>query len=130
MIFVRSLREADFKLYIDSLSKLVPWFFSLDHIHGYHAVHLRDMVTLAEKHPAVYQEFLRGNFTVNKTGHTFSNIAIDQAHEQNNACVKGDRGAVGLTQNPAALQRWMVSGPVVIEEFQALMGKPEKESDR
>jgi len=45
-------------------------------------VHLHDMVTLAEKHPAVYQEFLHGNFTVNKTGHMFSNIAIDQAHEQ------------------------------------------------
>ena len=80
MIFVRSLREADFKLYIESLSQLVPWFFSLDHTHyaRWIPVHLRDMVTLAEKHPAVYQEFLHGNFTVNKTGRTFSNIAIDQ----------------------------------------------------
>lgn len=33
LIFVRSLREADFNLYIDSLSQLVPWFFSLDHTH-------------------------------------------------------------------------------------------------
>ena len=24
---------------------------------------------------------------------------------------KGDGGAVGLTENPAALRRWMVSGP-------------------
>ena len=65
------------------------------------------MVTLAEKHPAVYQEFLHGNVTVNKTGKTgctISNIAIDQAHKENNACVKGDGGAVGLTQNLAALQ--------------------------
>ena len=66
------------------------------------------MVTLAEKHPAVYQEFLHGNFTVNKTGRAFSNIAIDQAHEQNNACVKGDGGAVGLTWNPTALRRYGV----------------------
>ena len=71
---------------------------------------------------------MNGNFTVNKTGRTFSNISIDQAHEQNNACVK-DGGAVGLTQNPAALRRWMVSGPEMahlIEEFQASMEKPEK----
>ena len=34
----------------------------------------------------------------------------DRAHEQNNAAVKGDGGAVGLTENPAALHRWMVSG--------------------
>ena len=96
MIYVRSLREADFKLYLESLAQIVPWFFSLDHTnyareslvqivtwffsldHTNYArwipVHLRDMVTLAEKHPAVHQEFMNGNFTVNKTGRTFSNI--------------------------------------------------------
>ena len=31
--------------------------------------------------------------------------AIDQAHEQNHAIVKGDGGAVGLTENPSALRR-------------------------
>ena len=49
-------------------------------------------------------------------------MAIDQAHEQKNALVKGDGGAVGLTENPAALWRCMVSGPEmdrVIAEFQA-----------
>ncbi len=56
-----------------------------------------------------------------KTTRAFSAIAIDQAHEQNNASVKGDGGAVGLTENPAALRRWMVSGPEMarlILEFQ------------
>ena len=46
-----------------------------------------------------------------KKTHVFSGNAIDQAHEQNNASVKGDGGAVGLTENPAALRCWMVSGP-------------------
>ena len=76
MIYVRSLREADFKLYLESLAQIVPWFFSLDHTNyaRWIPVHLRDMVTLAEKYPAVHQEFMNGNFTVNKTGRTFSNI--------------------------------------------------------
>ena len=89
MNYVRSLMEADFKLYTDSLSQIVPWFFSLDHNHysRLKPVHLRDMTTLAEKHPAVYQEFQHGNFMVQNMGHAFSNIATDQAHEQNNACV-------------------------------------------
>ena len=46
--------------------------------------------------------------------------------------MKGDGGAVGLTQNPAALRRWMVSGPEMarlIEEFQASMEKPEEKTD-
>lgn len=51
------------------------------------------------------------HFTVQKTDHLFSKIALDHAHEQNNAIVKGDGGAIGLTESPAALQRWMVSGP-------------------
>ena len=40
-------------------------------------------------------------------------MAIDQCHEQNNAIIKGSGGAVGLTDNPPALRRWMVAGPEV-----------------
>lgn len=57
-----------------------------------------------------------------KSKHAFSAIAIDHAHEQNNASVKGDGGAVGLTENPSALRRWMVSGPEMarlIGEFES-----------
>ena len=52
-------------------------------------------------------------------------MAIDQAHEQNNAAVKGEGGAVGLTQSPEALRHWMVSGPEVARmttEFEASIG--------
>ena len=38
-------------------------------------------------------------------------MPIDQAHEQNNAIVKGSGGAVGLTENPSAFKKWMVAGP-------------------
>jgi len=76
---------------------------------------------------AVYKGFLRGNFTVKKTGCAFSNIALDQAHEQNNASVKDDGGTVGLTQTLQSLRQWMVFGPE-IEKFQASIKKPEAES--
>ena len=42
--------------------------------------------------------------------HPFSNLPIDQAHEQHNAVVRDGGGAVGLNECPAALQRWMFSG--------------------
>ena len=48
-------------------------------------------------------------------------MPIDQAYEQNNACVKDGGGVVGLTENPSALQRWMIAGPEVarvIGEFE------------
>ena len=69
--------------------------------------------------------FSKGGFTVLKTGRAFLAIAIDQAHEQNNDAVKGDGGAVGLTENPVALQRWMVSCPELFRNLQHLV-MPEK----
>ena len=124
LIYVRSIRDATFLLYVDSLTKIVPWFFALDHTNyaRWIPIHLRDTVSLDIKHPDVFAQFLAGNFAVKMTTRAFSVIAIDQAHEQNNATVKGDGGAVGLTENPAAMRRWMVSGPEmsrVIREFQA-----------
>ena len=56
-----------------------------------------------------------------KTQKYFSAIARDQCHEQNNAMVKGDGGAIGLTENPVALARWMLAGPEVahvVQEFE------------
>ena len=58
------------------------------------------MTELSRKHPKVAIEFNEGKFTVTKTNRMFSAIAIDHAHEQNNAHIKGDGGALGQTDNP------------------------------
>uniref|UniRef100_UPI00358F05C7 uncharacterized protein n=1 Tax=Myxine glutinosa TaxID=7769 RepID=UPI00358F05C7 len=123
LLYIRSLRESNFTLYMDTLPELAAWFAALDHIHyaRWLPVHIRDMVGIAEKHPDVAAKFHAGHFTSKKTRHAFSAISLDQAHEQNNATVKGDGGAVGLTENPSALRRWMVAGPEVarvITEFE------------
>ena len=109
-MFVRSLRESDFELYKQTLSKIIPYFFGLDRVNyaRWLPIHLRDMASLQMFHPKIAEEFANGNFTVRKTSKAFSNMAIDQAHEQNNAASKG---AIGLTEDPSALRRWMVAGP-------------------
>ena len=87
-------------------------------------MHLKDMCELEKLHPDVFSRFTEGNFTVRKTMRPFSAIAIDQAHEQNNASVKGCGGAIGLTENPSALKRWMLCGPEMarlIDEFESSM---------
>lgn len=68
------------------------------------------MLKLQHRHPDLYKEFSDGKFTVQKTSHAFPAIPLDQAHEQNNTDVKGEGGAIGLTENPGALLRWMVAG--------------------
>ena len=78
-----------------------------------------------------YAAFCDGKFTIKKSCQPFSRMALDEGHEQSNACVKGDGGAVGLTENPAALLRWMVAGPEmtrVVGEFLSLLDKKEADS--
>ena len=77
---------------------------------------------MSHLYPTLYAEFLKGHFTVKKRRHAFSNLAIDQAHDQHNDVAKDDDGAVGLTECPASLQMWMVSGlymPRVIDDFES-----------
>ena len=117
LIFIRSLREGNFQLYVETLEALVPWFHSLDHTNyaRWLPVHIRDMKSL----PPAVKDDLQKYWVVAKTEKPFSYIPIDQVQEQNNAIVKGSGGADGLSENPTAFQRWMVSGP----EFARLLGE-------
>ena len=123
LLFIRSFREGNFQLYIETLTKIVPWMFVLDHTHysRWLPVHIRDMMQLSNKHPAILAEFEAGKFSVHKTRNKFSAMALDQCLEQNNALIKQSGGAVGLTTNSSALKRWMVAGPEVariVAEFE------------
>lgn len=130
---VRAIREADFSLYLKAIRELLPWMFALDS-HNYArwlSLHYRDMCELPLKHPDVYAEFRNGSFLVHKTKRLFSSIALDHAHEQVNAIVKGEGGAVGLTENPTALRRWMVAGPELermVEEFEEVISASESQN--
>lgn len=60
---------------------------------GGFSVYFRDMATLKTTHPSMYQKFTSGAFTVYKSTHAFSAIALDHAHKQENLSMKGDGGA-------------------------------------
>ena len=123
--FIRSIREGNLSLYLASLAKLIPWVFAMNHINyaRWLPVQVRDMKSLAILSPSTEAKFREGLFVVHKTRNKFSGLAIVQAHEQNNALIKSDGGAVGLTENPGALRRWMVAGPKMCRlsrDFEAL----------
>ncbi len=114
-------------MYREALSELIPYFFANNNINyaRWLPIHLQDMMSLEQQHPEVAREFHNGNFVVHKSKNPFSALAIDQAHEQHNAVIKGDGGAIGLTEDPAALRRWMISGPEVsrlVGQYEAMSG--------
>lgn len=118
-IFIRSHRERKFNLMCAALQKLVLLFFALDHQNyaRWVSVLLRDLQTLPA---STREEFEAGHWTITRSNHRFSSIPIDQAHEQANKRVKGVGGVIGLTENPAMLERWVITGPEisrVVEQF-------------
>jgi hypothetical protein len=134
LLFVKALREGNFQLYIESLAKIAPWFFALDHPNyaRWLPVHVRDMLDLQRNAPDVAEHFRNGCFVFNKTSHCFSAMPIDQAHEQNNKLVKDEGGAIGLTENPMQLLRWMISGPEIaqlVKEFETTLTQSNMKSD-
>lgn len=133
--FVRSLREANFEQYVNTCKSFMPYIFALDHVHysRWLSIHVKDMELLPQTHPDIYEEFKKGSFVAIKSNRDFSNIALDQAHEQENCCIKGDGGAVGLTESPEALRRWMIAGPEIsriVHEFEESMFSNENDINR
>jgi len=121
LIFVRSHREKNFALYVQVLEALAPWCFALDRTNyaRWLPVHIKDMKTLP---PAIRDQFKK-NWVFHKAKRPFSAMPLDQTHKQNNEKVKGSGDAIGLTENPAALKRWMIAGPEqarILDEFEEM----------
>ena len=121
LIFIRAHRQRNFPLYVESLEALMFLFFAVDHYSysRWATIHLRDTKSLPE---SAREDFIR-NWLLQKKSNRFSIIPLDQAHKEENAKVKGKGGAVGLTENPTALKRWMIAEPEfarLITEFEYL----------
>ena len=135
-MLIRSFREGNFTLYCESLSGLISYFFANNNINyaRWLPIHIRDMMCIEKQHPYVTREFYQGNFVVHKSDRNFSAMAIDQAHKQNNAVIKGNRGAIGVTEAPSAFRRWMVAEPEIsslVANYETISGsKDAKKNNR
>lgn len=109
LIVIRSQREANFRLYVDSLKSLMFLFFSLDrpNYSRWLTIHIRDMESLPS---AIRQEF-EEHWVLNKTGKRFSSMPLDQVHEQENCKLKNQGGIIGITSDSKSLQKWLLVAP-------------------
>jgi hypothetical protein len=78
---VQSLRESDFAVFIHTLEEIAPWVFALDHANyaRWLSVFIEDLKRLSVRHPCIYQEFMRENFTVTNINRAFSSIGVEIA---------------------------------------------------
>ena len=115
LLYIRSLRESYYKLFVFAMKNLMKWIFSLDHYNyvPWATVHVFDLITVHETCPDVYVEFLKGDFSFQKTNRKFSEMALDQVHEQINEKIKDVSGATHLLNRAdmSGIERWETCSP-------------------
>ena len=119
LIFIRSLWEGHFILFVNVLKSLVKWFFIFDQYNyaRWITVHIQDLLTLSVTCPQVYQEFIEGKFVVQISNKEFSRIHYDHAHEQSNKTIKSISGPINFVNraDDDLQRRWEVAGLEVAE---------------
>ena len=120
LVYIRSIREGDFQVYIERFISIAKWYFSLDRYNyaRWSTVHCFDLMLLQQNCPDIYEQFRLGNCA------EFSRIAFDQVHEQNNKVIKGSGGSTHLLNrtDESGLIRWETVGSDIariICEFEA-----------
>ena len=111
--FIRATRDGLWELHLTSLDGLCKYFFAHDKQKYARLVplYLAEMTALQTIDPDIYQEFMVGNFTVNKNPIPFCAVGVDHALEHINRMMKVTGGFVGITQNASARDRFVLTVP-------------------
>lgn len=113
-MFIMSVRRADWELHILATKGFTKYFFAHDKLNYARMipVYLSDMASLKESDTSVYQEFVYGNWIVNKNSHVpFCAIGADHALEQLNRPLKVAEGLVGITLDESAGTKLFLIAP-------------------
>ncbi|KAJ4939568.1 hypothetical protein JOQ06_029013 [Pogonophryne albipinna] len=121
---LRSEREADFQLHLNSMCEVIPWFRAAGRTNyaKYMPVYVAEMKALEHEQPEAYTFMQEGGFVVRRSeDHSFNCVATDQALEQTiNREGKSQGGVVGFTLRKAALTRWLMTRHVTTAYVDAM----------
>lgn len=110
LAFIKSVRTGDWILHLKSLELFTKYFFAHDMLNYARMipVYIAEMGSLKESSPEVYEEFVNGNWVVNKNSEApFCAIGADTALENVNRSMKVTGGLIGITQNPSARAKFL-----------------------
>lgn len=136
LCFVRSLREANFYLFVASLDRLCSFFFALDHTHyaRWGTVFVNELKLLGSTDPNLHEQFVSGFFVARKSDGFFNNIGFDHFHEANNKTVKSRSGYSDLFNKEEGefLRKLEIVTPGItsfLEESQGLTASSDKSKE-
>ena len=105
LIFLKSVRNADWELHLASMNTFCKYFFALDKYVYARLIplYVADMQQVKTTDPDIYEEFLHENWIVNKNPDVpFCCLGADHGLEQVNRMMKVSGGLVGITLNASA----------------------------
>lgn len=71
LAFIRSQRKANYTLYVETLTAIIPWMFAMDHYHyvRWLTVQVTDLQELPNDSVDIHRAFVKGNFVTQKSSH-------------------------------------------------------------
>ena len=112
--FIKAQRTGNWPLHVETFAAMLPWLSVYDHTNyaRWGPIYLTDMKNLESTAPAVYSEFMDGNFVVKMSKHFFNEVPADQATEWMNKMCKATGGIIGITRKDTARDRFCVTWSV------------------
>ena len=123
--FIKAARVGKWLEHLAEIQHMLPYIVAVKHTNCMSCLplHLKEIRDLEEKHPADYNNFIRGRFTVHRTEGRFDGVWTDMALAQ--TYNKEDKTSLvkGISQNPAAREMYIKSAPFlsyVLESVKAM----------
>lgn len=81
---IRATRQGNWQLHLQCILQLLPWVFAYDRTNycRYLSVYLCEMLMIQRTHPSAAQLLENGEFGVQRSRNSFSQVPVDQALEQ------------------------------------------------
>jgi len=106
---IRSDREGDWNLHLQTVQSLLPIFAAFDSTNylRWCSLYLEDMRKLPSTAPEIHQAFQEGKFVVKRTPGHFNSVGADMALEQTiNRSQKSSSGIIGSTRKKTFVAMW------------------------
>jgi hypothetical protein len=122
--FIRAERIGDWTGHLRSLRKMLPYFAASGHYLYLKSayIYLQNMMSLENKHPEVYQQFLVGNHVVRRTDRYWGGLSTDLIIEQ--VLMRSLKSTGGLTRGRGMSESqrtlWLLSMPACAEMNQSM----------
>ena len=130
--FIRAERAGKWMEHLAEIQHMLPYIVAAKHTNDMSCLplYLREMRDLEEKHPAVYNNFIRGRFTVHRTEGRFNGVWTDMALEQTYNKEGKTSLVKGISQNPGAREKYIKSAPFLSHVSESVKAMAQLENKR